>query len=131
MARTEAAKTLEDWSLLAQNMNETRVVRRTPKLDLGKRFDDQATLPTGAQITKRPRESFPRVNEQRDSINLEGMSQGNAEHSGKLARVIKQITSPGSLGKDSRQSVTASMSPNYFRLRLRLTQHPTDAQYAQ
>ena len=114
MARTEAAKNLEDWSLLAQNMNETRIVRRTLKLDLEKRFDDHATLPTGAQITKRPRESFPRVNELRDSINLEGLSQGKAEYSGKLARVNKQTTSPGSPGKDSRQSVTASMSPNLF-----------------
>ena len=130
MARTEAAKTLEDWSLLAQNMKETSIVPRTLKLDLGKRFDDQTTLPAGTQITKRPREGFPRVNEQRDSIKFEGLLQRNAEYSGKLARAIKQATSPESLGKGSRESITASISPSLFGVSLWLTPHLIDAEYA-
>ena len=114
MARTEAAKNLEDWSLLAQNMNETRNMPRTLKLDLGKPFDDQATLSAGTQITKHPREGFPGANDQRDSIKFGELSRGNAENSGRLSSVVNRTTSPGSLGEDSRESIAASMSPDLF-----------------
>ena len=105
MARTDAAENLDDQSMLASRMQYTRVVTRTLKPNLQRRFADQANSPADTRIVKRPRESFTRADEPKRLITSEELLQGDIEDSGNSTRATGRKIS---LSKDSGGSVRVS-----------------------
>lgn len=130
MARTDAAKDLDDRSMLSQNMEYTKTVSRTLKPDLERHFEDQAAPSAGALGMKRSRGDFTQADQRGDSIGLES-SQGGTGNSGRSARAMRPIVRLRSLHKDSGDSFLVSTNPDLFGELSCLFSHQTDAPYVE
>ena len=113
MARTDAAKDIDHWSALAQNMENTRTVSKTLEPGLERRFKNQTVPPVGDRMITHPREVFTQADEQGGSIRFEP-SHGSTEDSGRSMRAMRRTMSPGALSKDTGESVRVSLNLNLF-----------------
>lgn len=107
LARTAAAKDSDHQSELAQNMEYTRTVSRTLKLDLDRRPKRYSGPLLDTCEIKRRRGGFTEADEQGDSTRLE-VSQVDTGSSGECAKAMRRTISPGPLSKDSRKRVNVS-----------------------
>ena len=102
MAGSNSAKDLDDGPVLAQNLEYNRVIPRTLKPDLEKHLKEQTDPPEDTRMTKRPREGFPRADEQEESIRPEELLQGDSEDSIKPTTAIKRNMVQEHSSKDMR-----------------------------
>ena len=108
MARLDPVEDLGDRSALAQNMQYNKVVSRTLKPDLERRFADQDGPPTGTRTIKHPRGIFTRVDEQENLTMLQELSQGDIMHLGRSIRTTERTMSPRPLSRHSGERVPVS-----------------------
>lgn len=129
MARSNTAKELVDGSVLTQNLEYNRIVPRTLEPDLQRHLKEQTDPPKGTRMTKRPREGFPRADEQEDSIRLEELLQGDTEDSiqsttAMKRNMVKEPFSKDLLGKSIRVSTNLYLLWELFFPEYKVDQFP-------
>ena len=108
MARPYPVEDLGDRSALAQNMQYNKVVSRTLKPDLERRFADQAGPPAGTRTIQHPRGIFTRADEQKNLTISQELSQGDVMHLDRSMRTTEGTMSPRPLSRDSGERVPVS-----------------------